>query len=105
MKEILNESDKTISVTFDSVYGTLPKPTMRGYTFTGWLYSETNEIVTSTTTVNITENITLVARWEIINYTATFVFDDGTQTYSIFNYGEEIDIPENGPSKPFYKFK
>ena len=62
-------------------------------TFTGWLYSETNEAITSTMTVNITENITLVAQWEIINYTATFVFDDGTQINSVFNYGEEISIP------------
>ena len=67
----LSESDQAIAVTFDSTYGALPKPTMKGHTFTGWLYSETNEVIRNTTTVNITENITLVAKWVAINHTAT----------------------------------
>ena len=55
------ESTTPISVDYASTYGTLPTVTKTGYTFDGW-YNGTNKIE-STTTVNITSDITLTAKW------------------------------------------
>ena len=55
---------QTKQVTNESTYGELPIPTKTGYTFIGWYDSENNKIE-STTTVNITENKTLTAQWQI----------------------------------------
>ena len=55
----------TITVTYDSTYGTLPNPSRTNYDFAGW-YTATSggTQVTSTTSVKITANQTLYARWE-----------------------------------------
>lgn len=52
-------------VTKGSTYGTLPTPTRTGYTFDGW-YTAANggTQITSTTTVNLTDDQTLYAHWE-----------------------------------------
>jgi len=55
---------QTKQVTNESTYGELPTPTKTGYTFVGW-YDSNNNKIESTTTVNITENKTLTAQWQI----------------------------------------
>lgn len=56
---------KNISVTYDSKYGTLPTPTRKGYTFTGWYTAATGGTkVTADTKAAITANQTLYAQWK-----------------------------------------
>lgn len=56
---------KTISVTYDKNYETLPTPTRKGYTFTGWYTAATGGTkVKSDTKVAITANQTLYAQWK-----------------------------------------
>ena len=56
---------KNISVTYDSKYGTIPMPTRKGYTFTGWYTAATGGTkVTADTKVAITANQTLYAQWK-----------------------------------------
>lgn len=56
---------KNISVAYDSKYGTLPTPTRKGYTFTGWYTAATGGTkVTADTKAAITANQTLYAQWK-----------------------------------------
>lgn len=61
-------STSTITVTYDSTYGTLPNPSRTNYSFSGW-YTATSSgtHVTSSTVVKITANQTLYAQWKIKN--------------------------------------
>ena len=69
----LAEGETTKEVTYDSAYGDLPTPTRTGYTFAGWFTVETGgTAVTEATTVNITEDQTLYARWSVVMCTITF---------------------------------
>lgn len=63
----LEVGEATKTVTYDGKYGDLPEPTREGYTFQGWYTDDsfTNKI-TSTDTVNITSDTTLVAKWLVI---------------------------------------
>ena len=65
--KILESSYKT--VTYDSVYGTMPSPTRLGYTFKGWYTAGSGGTkIQSTTSYNINGNQTLYAQWTpIIN--------------------------------------
>lgn len=56
---------KNTIVTYDSKYGTIPTPTRKGYTFTGWYTATTGGTkVTADTKVAITANQTLYAQWK-----------------------------------------
>ena len=57
-------STSTITVTYDSTYGTLPNPSRSNYDFLGW-YTATSggTQVKSSTVVKITANQTLYAQW------------------------------------------
>ena len=57
-------STSTITVTYDSTYGTLPNPSRSNYDFSGW-YTATSggTQVTPSTVVKITANQTLYAHW------------------------------------------
>ena len=80
--------DGTVSPTYKTVtngsaYGTLPTPTRSGYTFGGWFTGTngTGSQVTESTTVSLTANQTLYAKWTAVpvtNYTVTFDAQDGT---------------------------
>lgn len=52
--------DKTVS--YDSTYGQLDIPTKQGYTFIGWYLNDKQ--ITEKTTVDITSDITLKAKWQ-----------------------------------------
>ncbi len=55
---------KTKSVTAGMTYGTLPKATRKGYTFSGWYTAKSGgQKIGSSTKVTITGNTTLYAHW------------------------------------------
>ena len=79
---VVSTTSKT--VTYGGTYGTLPTPTREGYTFLGW-YTASNggTQVVSGTTVSITGNQTLHARW-IETYMV--MTDDNGISYTMNNY-------------------
>lgn len=64
----------TIDVSFDSKFD-LPKPSRDGYEFKGWLYKGAN--FDGKTEYKFTENITLTADFDTIDYSITFVVEAG----------------------------
>lgn len=55
---------KTKTVTYGKTYGTLAAPKRAGYTFAGWYTAKTKGTkITAKSTVKITKNTTLYARW------------------------------------------
>ncbi len=65
-----NPNPANKSVTYDQAYGELPSVTRSGYTFGGWWTGTggTGTQIQSWTTVSITSNQTLYAKWNIIPY-------------------------------------
>ena len=63
----------TITVSFDSTYGTLATTSRDGYTFSGW-YTQASggDKVESVTTVSTSADHTLYAQWTAKTYTVTF---------------------------------
>lgn len=58
----MQETSKVVDV--GSAYGTLPTPTMSGWTFTGWFTAETGGTqVTSATIMQSAGNVVIYARW------------------------------------------
>ena len=96
-------------VTYNSTYGELPTPTKVGYTFGGW-YTGTNGTGTkieSTSTVEITENITLHAKLIANSYTIAFNINGGTSgTMSSIttHVDENVTLPANTFKKTSYIF-
>ena len=99
---------EAIEVTYDKLYGSLPKVTREGYTFDGWHTKDSAKILEDSV-VDITENITLQAWWEPNSYKVTFhanngKFTDGTtdqakdQTFDDF-----YRLPED-PTRTGYTF-
>lgn len=94
------------SVTYNSTYGDLPKPTRTGHVFKGWFTAESGGTqITKDSKVTITANQTLSAQWTLNSYTVTLdanggtVSDDSvTVTYSK-GYGT---LPE--PTRDGYTF-
>lgn len=73
-----------------------------GHEFVGWYYDETftnpvNEIL------NVTQDLTLYAKWKILEYTVTFMSDGKVHKEEIVQYGSTVSKPSN-PSKSGYKF-
>lgn len=67
------------SVTYNSTYGDLPKPSRTGYTFKGWFTDESGGTqITKDSKVTITANQTLYAQWTANKYTVTFNTNGGT---------------------------
>ncbi|MDR0831850.1 MAG: InlB B-repeat-containing protein [Bacillales bacterium] len=72
-------SNTTITVYYDNTYSNLPSPERIGYTFEGWYLTSnlSGEKITNSSVVSITDNTTLYAKWDIINYTITYLNMDG----------------------------
>ena len=71
-------SPATTNVTYGSPYGNLPTPTREHYFFGGWFTeSAGGSEVTSSTTVTITNDQTLHARWNQMGYTVAFNANGG----------------------------
>ena len=64
----------SVSVTYDQPYGTLPKPTKEGYTFTGWY--DNNTLIYDTTLYRTAGDKKLTAHWGIVSYTITYSVDN-----------------------------
>ena len=67
------------TVTYDSTYGELPRPTRTGYAFDGWYYDLSDDLeVDDSCVVNVASNHTLYARWYAISVKVTFDANGGT---------------------------
>ena len=98
----------TMTVTYDSAYGTLPTPNREGYSFDGWYSNSSYEDkykITESTPVKTAFNHNLYAKWTANTYAVSFdvntgegTFDDISVTYDAA-YGT---LPT--PSKSGYAF-
>ncbi len=74
------------TVTFDSMYGSLPTASRVGYTFLGWYTAQTGgTLVTSSTKVAIAGNHTLYARWRANTLTVYYDANGGSVSPSSKN--------------------
>ena len=102
-------SKQSIEVTYDNVYGELPKPADReDYTFDGWYTSENgNTEVKSSTKVTQTATHTLYAHWtkNIITVTVAFSATGGTvdTTSKSVTYNDDYGTLPT-PTKEGYDF-
>lgn len=87
-------STSSKSVTFNSLYGTLPTPTRTGYSFDGW-YNSKNVKITDYSTVTIASDHTLTAHWTVAKCTVSFDANGGSSVGSVqVTYGEKYgDLP------------
>ena len=94
----------TKDVSYNSTYGTLPTPTRTGYSFSGW-YTATSggTQVTSSTTVAITANQTLYARWTANTAYIDFNLNGGgTRNPQTTYYGTAVEV--TAPTRSNYVF-
>ena len=81
------------SVEYGKKYGSLPNPSRRGYTFTGWYTSSVKgNRITEDSTVNIPADHTLYAQWEAEIYKISFDANGGSVSPSTKKviYGKEF---------------
>ena len=93
-------------VTFNSNYGTLPKPSRSGYNFLGWFTAkEGGTEVTSSTRMTTPKNHTLYAHWSVDSFTVTFNANGGSVSPSSksVTYGATYGTLPT-PSRTGYKF-
>ena len=84
----------SITVTENGTYDNLPALTRTGYTFQGWYYGETK--VENTSKIATNGDHTLEARWNINEYTVTFLKADGTVlTTKTVKHGQKMDNVPN----------
>lgn len=108
-KDLKNNS---ISVLYDSTYNLLPVITRKGYTFKGWFDSSDKEYKNNTT-VDITEDTNLYAKWQPNQYTVTFEVEDdatliGENTKTVYmdqEYGTLPDASRDGYNFLGWKIK
>lgn len=72
---------KTKTAITYSPYGTLPTPTKKGYTFTGW-YTEKSGGTKVESSSEVDKEITLYAHWIKIEYNITYKLNGGTNNDS-----------------------
>lgn len=90
-------STSTITVTYDSTYGTLPNPSRTNYNFSGW-YTATSggTQVKSSTVVKITANQTLYAQWKIKNAAPVISLNQlSSKDTTVFNIRANATDAEN----------
>ena len=94
------------SVTYAATYGDLPTPTRTGYTFAGWYTAKSGGTkIEASSTVSITSEQTLYARWTAKTYTVTFDANGGTVSTSSKSVTYDAtygDLPE--PTRTGYTF-
>lgn len=88
---------KTMSVTYDQRYDTLPTVTKTGYAFVGWYDDTGTNRIESTTLVKKTANHTLTAHWSAQTYTVGFnVVGNGSGTVEPSSvdmaYGSQVTV-------------
>ncbi|MDY0277776.1 MAG: InlB B-repeat-containing protein, partial [Acholeplasma sp.] len=85
---------------------TSKKPSKAGYNFAGWSYSGNTYFDGYKITVG-TSDITVVATWDIADYTVTYDLAGGIGTVvdsTIYNIGDIVTVSDVEPSKPGYEF-
>lgn len=97
---------KQMTVEYGSACGKLPTPTLYNYTFAGWYLTKTGGLkVTSTTTINTPDTLTLYAIWKPASYTVTLNANGGTvsNTSMSVNYEKSYgSLPT--PTRSGYRF-
>lgn len=90
---------------YGSSIGQLPVPTREYYTFDGW-YTESGELVTSTSIFARTENLNLVAHWTLNSFLVTFDANGGSSdTEFLRGYcGEALGVLPT-PSRTGFSFE
>ncbi len=105
-----NGGDGTVAnaeVDYGSAYGELPNVTRTGYTFVGWYTeAENGDNVTSSTTVDRTDEHTLYAHWTVKTYTVTLVdtHNKATKTSLNLTFGGKFTGLEAGLTDAGYTF-
>ena len=97
-------SETSKEVTYDSTYGDLPTPTRPGYDFDGW-YTEGNDKVTPSSTVEIAEDHKLTAEWKANKYTVRLDANGGIvspETIEV-TYDKTYELLPT-PTRPGYHF-
>ena len=97
-------SNDTATVTYDGYYS-LPTPTRPGYEFAGWSRSKSKQI-DSSGTWTIDKDVTLVANWNLLDYSVSYYLNGGTSTYSnktTYTY-EDSDYSVHNPTRTGYTF-
>ncbi|PKK99960.1 MAG: hypothetical protein CVV56_08390 [Tenericutes bacterium HGW-Tenericutes-1] len=78
-------------------------PTKTGYMFSGW-YSDAGLTTPFTFTTMPAQNMTLYAKWSIIQYTISFNSNGGTAVTPIFSQEGQAIVPPVNPTKSGYTF-
>ena len=92
-----DEVDNPTNYTVETPTFALKAPTKIGHTFLGWYNGETK---VEAIEIGTTDNLTLVAKWQINKYTVTF--SDGVASQEV-EYGKTATAPTN-PTKEGYEF-
>lgn len=67
-------------------------PSNNGHSFVGWFLEET--LTTPANLDEIRTNISLFAKWQVNNYSITFIGSDEQSQTQTFSFGSEINFPE-----------
>ena len=92
-----------VDISYNSLYGTIPEATKKGYSFEGWFYN--NLLIKEDTVTNISFDHEIKANWKIIDYSITYNLNGGSLSSSISKYNIETDtflLPK--PTKEGYTF-
>ena len=103
----LEESEKYKTITYGSMYGTLPTPTRDGYYFEGWYTAATGGTkVMSSSTVTIAGTHTLYAHW-VTAYTVNYNASGGSGAPSAQTkiHGQDLTLSTQSPTRTGYTFK
>lgn len=74
-------------VVYKQTFGTLPTTTRKGYTFLGWKWKVSDEIITADSVVEYAMNYELTAQWKVNDITVTFDYN--------FDYGTAVNTAKN----------
>lgn len=92
-----------INVSFNSLYGIIPEPSRRGYSFEGWYYN--NSLIKDDTVMNSASNHEIKADWKVIDYSITYNLNGGNLSSPISKYNIETEtftLPN--PTREGYTF-
>ena len=95
------------SVTYLSTYGELPTPVKKGYTFMGWYTNSSGgDCITNSSSVQITSDQTLYARWEQAFYSIVYDTNGGIENSwtDSCEYDTVTNISKTVPTREGYKF-
>ena len=82
-------------ITIETSLSSLPQPSRTGYTFAGWFTDPAFTEETQKTEISgATEDITLYAKWDVINYTITYIVTGSPTTIDTYTIeSETITLP------------